>query len=145
MKKIFPLLLIALGIQSFQAQNNVPAETDLRIYGIIDAVSADRIEKDVRALAGFGTRNTFSDTLSDTRGIGAARRFIKAEFDKTSQNCGDCLDVFYQKDLVTPDMGSRIPKEAYVVNVVAIQKGTKYPNRYIIMSGDIDSRASNTM
>ena len=125
------------------AQNNVPSETDLRIYGIIDAVSADRIEKDVRTLAGFGTRNTFSDTLSNTRGIGAARRYIKAEFEKTSQNCENCLDVFYQKDLVTPDMGSRIPKETYVVNVVAIQKGTKYPNRYIIMSGDIDSRASD--
>ncbi|MFD2827450.1 M28 family peptidase [Leeuwenhoekiella polynyae] len=125
------------------AQNNVPSETDLRIYGIIDAVSADRIEKDVRTLAGFGTRNTFSDTLSNTRGIGAARRYIKAEFEKTSQNCENCLDVFYQKDLVTPDMGGRIPKETYVVNVVAIQKGTKYPNRYIIMSGDIDSRASD--
>ncbi|PHQ30536.1 M28 family peptidase [Leeuwenhoekiella nanhaiensis] len=145
MKKIFPLVFVALGIYSVQAQNNVPSETDLRIYGIINSVSADRIEKDVRALAGFGTRNTFSDTLSDTRGIGAARRYIKAEFDKTSEACGDCLDVFYQKDLVTPDMGNRIPKEAYVVNVVAIQKGTKYPNRYIIMSGDIDSRASNTM
>ncbi|PHR91140.1 MAG: peptidase M28 [Leeuwenhoekiella sp.] len=145
MKKTFPLVFVALGIYSVQAQNNVPSETDLRIYGIINSVSADRIEKDVRALAGFGTRNTFSDTLSDTRGIGAARRYIKAEFDKTSEACGDCLDVFYQKDLVTPDMGNRIPKEAYVVNVVAIQKGTKYPNRYIIMSGDIDSRASNTM
>ena len=125
------------------AQNNVPSETDLRIYSIIDAVSADRIEKDVRTLAGFGTRNTFSDTLSDTRGIGAARRFIKADFEKTSENCGDCLEVFYQKDLVTPSMGSRIPKQTYVVNVVAIQRGTKYPNRFIIMSGDIDSRASD--
>ncbi|MEC8682165.1 MAG: M28 family peptidase, partial [Bacteroidota bacterium] len=47
------------------------------------------------------------------------------------------------KDLVTPEMGSRIPKETYVVNVVAIQRGTKYPNRFIIMSGDIDSRASS--
>ena len=137
------ILLLLIGVQSLFAQNNVPAETDLRIYGIIDAVSADRIEKDVRALAGFGTRNTFSDTISDTRGIGAARRYVKAEFEKTSQNCGACLDVFYQKDWVTPDMGSRIPKEAYVVNVVAIQKGTRYPNRYIIMSGDIDSRASD--
>ena len=125
------------------AQNNVPSNTDLRIYSIIDAVSADRIEQDVRTLAGFGTRNTFSDTLSDTRGIGAARRFIKEEFEKASSKCGECLEVFYQKDLVTPDMGSRIPKETYVVNVVAIQRGTKYPNRFIIMSGDIDSRASD--
>ena len=142
MKLKFTLVFLSCFGALF-AQNNVPSETDLRIYDIIDAVSADRIEQDVRTLAGFGTRNTFSDTLSDTRGIGAARRFIKEEFDKTSAKCGDCLEVFYQKDLVTPEMGSRIPKETYVVNVVAIQRGTKYPNRFIIMSGDIDSRASS--
>lgn len=142
MKLKFTLLFLSCFGAIF-AQNNVPSETDLRIYDIIDAVSADRIEQDVRTLAGFGTRNTFSDTLSDTRGIGAARRFIKEEFEKTSANCGECLEVFYQKDLVTPEMGSRIPKETYVVNVVAIQRGTKYPNRFIIMSGDIDSRASS--
>lgn len=121
------------------------AQTDARIYDIIDAVSADRIEKDIRTLAGFGTRNTFSDTISETRGIGAARRWIKAEFEKISEGCNGCLDVFYQKDLVTTEDGDRVPHDAWVVNVVAIQKGTKYPNRYIIMSGDIDSRASNTM
>ena len=142
MKLKFTLVFLSC-FGALVAQNNVPSNTDLRIYSIIDAVSADRIEQDVRTLAGFGTRNTFSDTLSDTRGIGAARRFIKEEFEKTSTNCGDCLEVFYQKDLVTPDMGSRIPKETYVVNVVAIQRGTKYPNRFIIMSGDIDSRASD--
>ncbi len=144
MTKFLPLFATFLGFAGF-AQTSVPSETDLRIYDIIDAVSAERIENDVRTLAGFGTRNTFSDTLSDTRGIGAARRYIKADFDKTSEACGDCLEVFYQKDLVTPEMGNRIPKETYVVNVVAIQRGTKYPNRFIIMSGDIDSRASNTM
>lgn len=121
------------------------AQTDSRLYAIIDGVSVERIAKDIKTLADFGTRNTFSDTVSNTRGIGAARRFIKAEFDKTSKYCNNCLEVFYQKDLVTPKDGDRIPKEAYVVNVVAIQRGTKYPNRYIIMSGDIDSRNSDTM
>ncbi|WP_106793189.1 M28 family peptidase [Aquimarina sp. Aq78] len=121
------------------------AQTDQRIYDIINAVSADRIETDVKKLANFGTRNTFSDTISQTRGIGAARRWIKTEFEKISTDCKNCLDVFYQKDFVTKDMGSRVPHDAWVVNVVAIQKGTKYPNRYIIMSGDIDSRASDTM
>lgn len=136
------LLLLAFNTV---AQQTVPPQVDLRIYDIIEAVSADSIEADIRTLAGFGTRNTFSDTVSNTRGIGAARRFIKADFDRISKNCGGCLEVFYQKDFVTPEDGNRIPKEAWVVNVAAIQKGTKYPNRYIIMSGDIDSRASNTM
>ncbi|MFC5046017.1 M28 family peptidase [Aquimarina hainanensis] len=121
------------------------AQTDSRLYDIIDQVSAKRIESDIKTLAGFGTRNTFSDTLSDTRGIGAARRWIKKEFEKTAALCNNCLEVFYQKDLVTTDMGKRVPKDAWVVNVLAIQRGSKYPNRYIIMSGDIDSRASDTM
>ena len=121
------------------------AQTNQKIYDIIDAVSAERIEKDVRNLANFGTRNTFSDTLSNTRGIGAARRWIKSEFENISKNCNNCLNIFYQKDLVTKEGNSRVPHDAWVVNVVAIQKGTKYPNRYIIMSGDIDSRASDTM
>lgn len=135
-----------LCVFSFLIYNNSNAQdTDARIYKIIDSVSADRIESDIKKLAGFGTRNTFSDTVSTTRGIGAARRWIKSEFDKTSRECNNCLNVFYQKDFVTPDDGNRVPKEAWVVNVVAIQKGTKYPNRYVIMSGDIDSRASDTM
>ena len=121
------------------------AQTDAKIYDIIDAVSADRIKADVKSLTEFGTRNTFSDTISDIQGIGAARRWIKSKFKTISKDCNGCLQVFYQKDLVTTEMGTRVPHDAYVVNVVAIQRGTKYPNRYIIMSGDIDSRASDTM
>ncbi|WP_044403856.1 M28 family peptidase [Lacinutrix sp. Hel_I_90] len=121
------------------------AQTNQKIYDIIGAVSAERIEKDIQTLVNFGTRNTFSDTLSNTRGIGAARRWIKSEFDSISKACDHCLKVFYQKDLVTKEGNRRVPHDAWVVNVVAIQKGTKYPNRYIIMSGDIDSRGSDTM
>ncbi|MBG6129270.1 hypothetical protein IWQ47_000037 [Aquimarina sp. EL_43] len=138
MKTFFTATLLVLS-------TILTAQTDQRIYDIINAVSADRIETDIKKLANFGTRNTFSDTISQTRGIGAARRWIKTEFEKISTDCKNCLDVFYQKDFVTKDMGSRVPHDAWVVNVVAIQKGTKYPNRYIIMSGDIDSRASDTM
>lgn len=119
------------------------AQTDQRIYDIIDAVSEDRIKQDVKKLADFGTRHTLSDTVSQTRGIGAARRWIKSEFDKTSNNCNGCLEVFYQKDLVKQGTNNRIVKDVEVVNVVAIQPGTKYPNRFIIMSGDIDSRVSD--
>ncbi|WP_010227936.1 M28 family metallopeptidase [Gillisia marina] len=146
MKAIFSPLSIFLCVFTFLSFNKTNAQdTDAKIYSIIDSVSAERIEMDIRKLAGFGTRNTFSDTVSTTRGIGAARRWIKSEFNKTSRGCNNCLDVFYQKDLVTPEDGNRVPKEAWVVNVVAIQKGTRYPNRYIVMSGDIDSRASDTM
>ncbi|GAA4272171.1 M28 family peptidase [Aquimarina gracilis] len=119
------------------------AQTDQKIYDIIDAVSAQRIEKDIKTLAGFGTRHTLSDTISNTRGIGAARRWIKSQFDKISKDCNNCLEVFYQKDLVKKGTNQRIVKDVWVVNVVAIQRGTKYPNRFIMMSGDIDSRISD--
>ncbi|NVJ89088.1 MAG: M28 family peptidase [Flavobacteriaceae bacterium] len=134
-------LLLLITLISF----NTYSQSDLKIYDIINNVSEERIKADVKTLTDFGTRNTFSDTISDTRGIGAARRWIKSEFDKISTDCNNCLNVFYQKDLVTKKMVRRIPKDStYIVNVVAVQKGTKYPNRYIIMSGDIDSRASDT-
>ena len=121
------------------------SQTDSKIYDIIDAVSSERIKEDVKTLTEFGTRNTFSDTLSSTRGIGAARRWIKSEFETISKGCNNCLNVFYQKDFITKEGNSRVPHDAWVVNVIAIQTGTKNPNRYIIMSGDIDSRASDTM
>ena len=121
------------------------AQTDSKIYDIIEAVSAERIKSDVKTLTEFGTRNTFSDTISNTQGIGAARRWIKSEFETISKACDNCMEVFYQKDFVTKKENIRVPHDAWIVNVVAVQKGTKYPNRYVIMSGDIDSRASDTM
>ena len=123
---------------------SAPPATDSRIYEIIDAASPTRIEADIRTLIGFGTRNTMSDTLSDTRGIGAARRWIKAEFDRISAACGGCLEVSYQRSLVEGNPQGRIQQDTWVVNVVAILRGQVEPDRYVIMSGDIDSRASDT-
>ena len=119
------------------------SQTDTRVYDIIKSISTKRIESDIRTLANFGTRNTFSDTISNKRGIGAARRWIKSEFEKVSKDCANCLEVFYQKDYVTTNDGERVPKDTWIVNVVAVQKGTKNSNRYVIMTGDIDSRNSD--
>ncbi|TBN04806.1 M28 family peptidase [Hyunsoonleella flava] len=138
MKNLIVSVLLFISIFGY-------SQSEQDIYNIIDAVSAERIQKDIQTLVDFGTRNTFSDTVSETRGIGAARRWIKKEFESISNKCDNCLDVFYQKDFVTKEGNRRVPHDAWVVNVVAIQKGTKYPNRYVIMSGDIDSRASDTM
>ena len=137
MKKyiIFNLLLLV--------SITISAQNDQKIYDIIDAISAEHIKNDVKTLADFGTRHTLSDTVSDTRGIGAARRWIKSEFEFISKECNNCLEVFYQKNFVKKGAGDRIVKDVWINNVVAIQKGTKYPNRYIIMSGDIDSRVSD--
>jgi len=114
-------------------------------YDIIEDVSADRIEKDIRKLVSFGTRHTMSETESDTRGIGAARRWIKSEFEKISKECGGCLEVSMQRTLEKGNSKTRITKDTEIVNVLAIKRGTTYPNRYIVMSGDIDSRISDPL
>ena len=121
----------------------IAGQTDTRIYNIINNVSEERIKNDVATLVNFGTRHTLSDTISETKGIGAARRWIKSEFDKISSDCNNCLEVFYQNNLVKKGTNARIVKDVNVVNVVAIHRGTKFPNRFIIMSGDIDSRISD--
>ncbi len=136
MKRIYFSLLFLVFYSGY-------SQTDTRIYDIVTSVSVERITSDITALAGFGTRHTLSDTISQTRGIGAARRWIKDEFEKTSKACNGCLEVFYQKDLVKKGENPRIVNDVWVVNVVAIQKGRKFPDRYIIMSGDIDSRVSD--
>jgi len=123
----------------------VPPAIDPRIYDIAKAVSAERIERDIRRLVGFGTRHTLSETESETRGIGAARRWIKAELERISEECGGCLEVEFQRHVVAGGEGSRIPNDTEVVNVIAILRGTTDPQRYVIMSGDIDSRVSDVL
>ncbi len=122
-----------------------PPDRDLRIRAIIDSVSADRIEADVQTLVDFGTRHTLSDTLSETRGIGAARRWVHDEFERISEACGGCLDVAYQRYLVEGNPNGRIKEDTWVVSVTATLRGTVYPDRYVLMSGDIDSRVSDAM
>ena len=136
MKSVVCFIILCFTLSSF-------SQTNQKIYDIINSVSSERIKADITTLANFGTRNTFSDTVSNTRGIGAARRWIKSEFEKISKECNNCLNVFYQKDFVKAEGNDRIPQDTWIVNVAAVQKGTKYPNRYIIMSGDIDSRNSD--
>ena len=133
-------LLFVFLIQSLCSLSQT---TDRRIYDIIDAVSAKRIKADVARLASFGTRHTLSDTVSQTRGIGAARRWIKSEFEKIAMDCGACLEVSYQKNFVKKGDNDRIFEDVEIVNVLAVKRGTKYPDRYILMSGDIDSRVSD--
>lgn len=134
--------IIALFSFSLIASQWTYAQSDQDFYAIIESVSVDRIRDDIATLANFGTRHTLSDTLSNERGIGAARRWIFTTFQDISKACQGCIEVSYQKNYFEPD-GRRIVKPVWINNVIAIQKGTKYPNRFIIMSGDIDSRISD--
>ncbi|MEP3891569.1 MAG: M28 family metallopeptidase [Hellea sp.] len=121
---------------------NPPSEVQ-GIYNIAVEASPERIRADIQTLVDFGTRHTLSETESETRGIGAARRWIFAEFEKISKECGGCLEVIYVSDTISGKR--RIPEPTEVVSVLAIQKGSIDPNRYVMMSGDIDSRVTDPL
>jgi hypothetical protein len=118
------------------------SQSERDFYQIIESVSAERIEQSINKLVSFGTRHTLSDTISNKTGIGAARRWIKKSFEEISSECNNCLEVFYQNNFFKKNK-RRLVKDVWINNVVAIQRGTKYPNRFVIMSGDIDSRVSD--
>jgi hypothetical protein len=135
------LLFVLLAAGQSQAQPppvEVPA-----YYALAQSADAGRIESDIRRLVSFGTRHTLSETASETRGIGAARRWIFEEFERISADCGGCLELMMVADRIADEQ--RIPEATEVVSVIAIQKGQLDPNRFVMMSGDIDSRVSNVM
>ena len=121
---------------------NSQETTDDKINQIINSISKENIKSDIQKLVDFGTRHTLSDTISNERGIGAARRWVKQRFEEISNDCNNCLKIYFQKNYFKKN-NLRLPRDVWINNVVAIQKGTKYPNRFIIMSGDIDSRVSD--
>jgi hypothetical protein len=137
-----PAMMACLSVPAL-AQDQAPPSEVLAVHDYVAAVSADRIESDIRTLAGFGTRHTLSETESDTRGIGAARRWIHDEFERISAECGGCLEVMYVSDTISGER--RIPEPTEVVSVIAIQRGRIDPDRYVMMSGDIDSRVTDPL
>ncbi|MDO6559804.1 M28 family metallopeptidase [Paraglaciecola chathamensis] len=138
-------VMLALSLTSTMslAQSTTDYQDQAKLHDIAKAVSPERIEADIRTLVGFGTRHTLSETESDTQGIGAARRWIKNEFEQISQACGGCLEVYFQSKTISGE--TRIPDATEVVSVIAVQRGSHDPNRYVLMSGDIDSRVSDVM
>lgn len=117
------------------------------LHTVVSQVDKERMRSDIAAMVGFGTRHTLSQTDSDTRGIGAARRWAESHFRTISTECGGCLEIALPADTVT---GPRIPNPTEVVNVLGIQRGRSVqeggdPNRVIIISGHIDSRVTDVM
>lgn len=141
LKPFIPLALLPamISVPVISAESDV----EQQLHDIAAKVSSERIEQDIRKLVSFGTRHTLSETQSDTRGIGAARRWIRDEFERISADCGGCLEVYFQSDVIEGE--ARIPDATEVVSVIAVQKGHTDPNRYVVMSGDIDSRVSDVM
>ena len=123
------MLLIAPGVR---AQFGAP-DTDTRISKLVDSISETRMEQLLRTLAGFGTRNTLSDTASLTRGIGAARQWIFDELRRTSSK----LQVSFDTHQIAKGRSDRITRDVELRNVVAILPG-RSPRR-IYVSGHYDT------
>jgi Zn-dependent M28 family amino/carboxypeptidase len=131
-------VILAAGVAHAQPQ---PTEHAL-LHQIASEVSAERQHAVIARLVAFGTRHTLSDTRSDTRGIGAARRWVAGQFTAMSKDCGGCLTVETPSQVFT---GRRIPKPTEVMDVLAIQRGTTDPDRVIVISGHLDSRVTDVM
>src|SRR5580700_352939 len=95
---------------------------DAAIKQMVDEVSSKNIETIIRKLVSFKNRHTLSDTTSTTEGSGAARNWIKAEFEKYAAESGGRMKV--QFDTFTQPKGNRIDKPVRLKNVLAILKGT---------------------
>ena len=120
-----------------------PGDPNPRIAAIVSEVSPARIEATIRKLASFGTRNSLSDDRSETRGIGAARRWIKSELERCAKDSGGRLQVAFNEHLV--EHGPRIPKPTNIVNVVATLPGEQPESRdrIYVVSGHYDSMPSS--
>ena len=111
--------------------------TDQRITALLGAVDPRRLHGYDSALVAFGTRNLYSDTLSTTRGTGAARRWIHAQFSRFGAECGGCLRVEYDTATVATPRDTASPSRR-VVNVLAWLPG-RDPTRVIVIGGHYDS------
>ena len=100
-------------------------------------VSASNIRETDSVLVSFGTRHTLSDTVSATRGIGAARRYIFRTLSAISAKCGGCLRVEYDPALVALPRAPNHPP-VNVVNVLAWLPG-RDTSRVVILTGHYDS------
>jgi Zn-dependent M28 family amino/carboxypeptidase len=140
-----PLVLVAgllLTTPTLAAEVAAPSTDQPLLRAVAADVDPKALESTIRSLVGFGTRHTLSETRSDTRGIGAARRWVKTRFEAISKDCGGCLTIETPSEVVT---GRRVPAPTEVMNVLAIQKGTTDPSRVIIIAGHLDSRVSDVM
>lgn len=143
--KITSFLYAILFLFIFQINHAQSTVSDPEIKKMVAEVSATNMENTVRKLVSFGTRHTLSDTKSNSRGIGAAQRWVKSEFDKYAKNSNGRLTAEIDYFTIKAD-GRRIAVDSQLGNVMATLKGTDpSDNRVLIISGHLDSRASDVM
>ncbi|WKE63955.1 M28 family metallopeptidase [Gallaecimonas kandeliae] len=135
--------LLAAALLPFFNQAQVPPAEKPELYQIAEAISAKNMEADVAKLVSFGTRHTLSDQKSETRGIGAATRWVESQFKAISAQCGGCLEVTTVSGTISGE--ERIPNPTLVTNVIAIKWGSEDKKRIAMLTGDIDSRVTDVM
>lgn len=138
-----------LAVTALNCGAGVPGPDPLRhqaqIDQIVGQISPQRIEATVRKLVGFKTRHTMSDTVSETEGIGAARRWIKAELERCGAAQGGRMRVAFDSHIAP--VSARISRPTEIVNVVATLPGAQAEStdRIYVVSGHYDSRNSDVM
>ncbi|MDE2487651.1 MAG: M28 family peptidase [Alphaproteobacteria bacterium] len=142
MRKV-AVVTAALSVLALPAAAQPPLGGEQPLLNEVAAqVSPEQEHATIAKLVSFGTRSTISDTTSNSRGIGAARRWIASDFEAISRDCGGCLQIETPSETFT---GSRLPKPTQVMDVLAILPGTTDPGRVIVISGHMDSRVSDVM
>ena len=106
--------------------------------GLVSNVSKDSLKSSLVALRKFQNRNTGSDTVSTTRGIGAARRWAYNKFLQYSAANGGRLRVSYFQFTQT------ICSKTRHRNVVAVLPGSQTDDKSVILiEAHLDSRCEN--
>ena len=144
---IFALIaLIAAMGESLNSQQS-HAYADPQIKAALNEISAAQAQSDVEKLVSFQTRSTLSAqdaaSIAAGRGIGAAREWIKSQFETYSRECAGCLEV--KTDVFTQAASDRVPSPTVLTNVYAVLKGTNAEDakRIVLVTGHYDSRNSN--
>ena len=113
------------------------------IASIVREIDARNIEASIRKLVSFGTRNTLSEQNDPNRGIGAARDWLYAEFQKVAQSSKGRMTV--EKQSYEQPKAPRIPQLTVITNVVATLKGSQAESadRIYVVSGHYDSMCNS--
>ncbi|MDQ6648330.1 MAG: M28 family metallopeptidase [Pseudomonadota bacterium] len=144
---LFLVLPLLSGLVDARPAAEIYPHSQPELQALADAPSQDQLRSTITKLVGFGTRHTRSDTKSDTRGIGAARRWVKSRFEAISKDCGGCLEIVTPSEMVS---GERAPAPTEIMDIVAIKRGSDDPaphkiGRVIAMTGHLDSRVTDVM
>jgi Zn-dependent M28 family amino/carboxypeptidase len=131
------------GFDDGPGHREFPQFPDRELRALLRQIDSDRIEATVRRLVAFGTRHTLSSQDDPVRGIGAARDWLRDQFQAIAATSDGRMTVALQS-FVQP-AGPRIPTPTTITNVIATLRGTTAPERVYVVSGHYDSRVTDVL